>query len=319
MRVAPSRNGPPEPRDSKTVEHRDPIAPQVLKALRENGRASYTRIAESLGITRKRVTQIVQRAVEHEEIAFTVSVSPDLLALQRFGYVQLRLDGPAAPVRDALVAMPETTFVADISGDAPLDAEIRVRADPHLQQTLDRIRGLPGVREMQTHLYESIEINLYSPLRTDRAGFRLDAVDRAIVRHLQLDGRASFLDLAEAAGVSPSGARLHLRRLVQHNAVKVVGIPVRRNAPGVPTLGVGIQVRGELQAALERVRSLEPEFLAVTIGAHELIATFSADSVEQLLDLSDQLRASPEITAIRTWTNLRIVKEEYGRGDRLAE
>lgn len=301
------------------MEHRDPIAPLALGALREDGRASYTRIAESLGITRKRVTQIVQRAIEHDEITFTVSVSPDLLSLQRFGYVQLRLEGPVAPVRDALVSMPETTFVADISGDAPIDAEIRVGEDPHLQETLDRIRSLPGVRDMQTHLYESIEINLYSPLRTGRAGFRLDAADRAIVRHLQADGRASFLELAEAAGISPSGARLRLGRMIRHDAVKVVGIPVRKDGPSLPTLGVGIRVRGALAPALERVRGLRPEFLAVTIGEYELIATLSAGSIDELLDLSDRLRAFPEVASIRTWTNLRTVKEEYGRGDRLAE
>jgi DNA-binding Lrp family transcriptional regulator len=301
------------------MEHRDPLTPYVLKSLREDGRASYTRIAESLGVTRKRVTQIVQRAVDNNEVTFTVSVSPDLLALQRFAYVQLRLDGPVSPVREALVAMSETTFVADISGDAPIDAEIRVGADPHLQQTLDRIRALPGVRDMQTHVYESIEINLYSPLRTGRAGFGLDAIDRAIVRELQVNGRASFLELALKADISPSGARLRLNRLMRHNVVKVVGIPLRHDSHNLPTLGVGIQVRGELAAAIDRVRTVEPEFLAVTTGRYELIATLSADSVEELLNVSDKLRASHEIANIRTWTNLRTVKEVYGRGDRLAE
>ncbi len=301
------------------MEHRDPITSEVLRALREDGRASYTRIAESLGITRKRVTQVVQRAVEREEVAFTVSVSPDLLSLRRFGYVQLRLDGPVAPVRDALIAMPESTFVADISGDAPIDAEIRVGTDPHLQRTLDRIRSLPGVRDLRMHLYESIEINLYSPLRTGRVGLRLDVADRAIVRHLQVDGRASFLELAEAAGISPSGARLRLSRMIRHGAVKVVGIPVRKAVPELLTLGVGIRVQGRLAPALERVRSLNPEFLAVTIGEYELIATLSAGSIDELLETADRLRSAPEIANIHTWTNLRTVKEEYGRGDRLAE
>lgn len=301
------------------MEHRDPLTPRVLHALREDGRASYTRIAESLGVTRKRVTQIVQWALDHDEVVITVSVSPDLLALERFGYVQLHLDGPIAPVRAALVAMPETTFVADISGDAPIDAEIRVGADPHLQQTLDAIRSLPGVRDIRTHLYESIEINLYSPLRTGHTGFRLDAVDRAIVRHLQADGRASHRELGAAAGISASGARLRLNRLMRHDAVKVVSIPVRRDSPDVPTLGVGIHVRGQRDAALEYVRSLEPEFLATTLGEFDLIATISGDSIDGLLDVADQLRASRQIAGIRTWTNLRTVKEEYGRGDRLAD
>lgn len=301
------------------MEQRDALTSQVLSALRRDGRASYTRIAQSLGVSRRRVTQIIDRAIAHHEVVFTVSVSPDLLALQRFAYTQIRVDGPVAPVRDALVTMPETTFVADISGDAAVDAEIRVGADPHLQQTLDRIRCLPGVRTLQTHLYESIEINLYSPLRMGRTDFHLDATDRAIVRHLQLDGRASYLDLGAAAGVSPSGARLRLNRLVHHEAVKVVGIPVRSENPELPTLGVGIRVQGELAPALAHVRSLEPEFLATTIGEYDLIATFSANSIDDLLALTDRLRVSPEIAEIRTWTNLRTVKEEYGRGDRLPD
>ncbi|MFJ3957957.1 Lrp/AsnC family transcriptional regulator [Arthrobacter sp. NPDC090010] len=301
------------------MDQRDPLTPQVLRALREDGRASYTGIADSLGVTRKRVTQIVQRAVDREEVIFTVSVSPDLLALQRFGYLQLRLDGPVAPVRGALIAMPETTFVADISGESPIDAEIRVGADPHLQQTMDRIRSLPGVRDMQTHLYESIEINLYSPLITGHTGFSLDATDRAIVRQLQINGRASYRELGDAAGISAGGARLRLGRLVGHNAVKVVGIPVRRDSPDLLTLGVGIRVRGELKAALEEVRKLEPEFLAVTIGTYELIATLTAATAEELLELTERLRSSPEIAGIHTWINLRTVKEEYGRGDQLAD
>ncbi|MBN9613372.1 MAG: hypothetical protein J0H64_07935, partial [Actinobacteria bacterium] len=64
---------------------------------------------------------------------------------------------------------------------------------------------------------------------------------------------------------------------------------------------------------------LAPVFLAVTIGEYELIATLSAGSIDELLELADRLRASPEIASIHTWTNLRTVKEEYGRGDRLAE
>lgn len=300
------------------MEHRDPLTSQVLSALREDGRASYTHIAQALNVSRRRITQIIDRAIAHREVIFTVSVSPDLLALERFAYTQIRLDGPISPVRDALIAMPETSFVADISGEAAIDAEIRVGADPHLQQTLNQIRCFPGVRDLQTHVYESIEVNLYSPLRTGRAGFHLDAVDRAIVRHLQTDGRASFLDLGTSAGISPSGARLRLGRLVAHNAVKVVGIPLRSENPELPTLGVGIRIRGALDAALAHVRTLNPEFLALTLGEYDLIATLSADSIEGLLALADRLRTGAEIADVRTWTNLRTVKEEYGRGDQLS-
>jgi DNA-binding Lrp family transcriptional regulator len=175
------------------------------------------------------------------------------------------------------------------------------------------------VRRLQTHIYESIEVNLYSPLRTGFTGFRLDAADRAIVRHLQSDGRASFLELARSANISPSAARLRLRRLIHSNAVKVVGVPARKDDPGPPSLGVGINIQGDLDTAVDRVRSLEPEFLATTIGEYEIIATLSANATDEVIALSDSLRLCPEIRSVRTWANFRVIKEEYGRGDRLPE
>src|SRR5690606_18658207 len=101
-------------------------------------------------------------------------------------------------------------------------------------------------------------------------------------------------------------------------AVKVVGIPVRGTRSEIPSLGVGIRVRGRLEAALDFLRSLDPEFLAVTVGDYDLIATLSADSYEELLELSDRLRESDQIAGFDTWANLRILKEQYGEGDRIS-
>lgn len=302
---------------------------RVLRGLRENGRASYSRIAQELGVSRRQVTQIVQSAIARGELRLTVSISPDLLGLERFAYLQLSVSGPIAPVRAALAAMPESTFVADISGHHSIDVEVRVGADPHLRTTVDRVRELPGVDEVRTHLYESIEVNRYSPLRTGRTSFVVDDADRALVSRLQRNGRASFRELGEAAGISPSGARLRFERLTRNGAVKVVGIPVRGAlaAPdGVgsadrletPSLGVGVKIRGGIAAALASVRTLDPEFIATTIGDYDLIITLSADGYEELLDQADRLRTLPEVVRIETWANLRIVKEQYGEGDRIS-
>lgn len=290
----------------------------VLRELRDNGRASYARIAERLGVTRRQVTQTVQGALDRDELRLAVSISPDLMGLERFAYLQIAVDGPVAPVRDALVAMPETTFVAVISGGFALDAEIRVGADPHLRQTVDAVRSLPQVLNIRTHIYESIEVNLFSPLWARRTRFQVDDADRAIVRHLQVDGRASFRELGAAAGVSPSGARLRFERLVENGAIKVVGIPVRGTHLTGASLGVGIHVHGRIDDAVARVRALEPEFLAVTVGTFDMIATVSTDSTEELLEVVDRLRGFDEVSGLESWSNLRIVKEQYGEGDRLS-
>lgn len=289
----------------------------VLRELREDGRMSFSRIADSLGTTRRQVAGIVQRAIEQHDLRLTVSISPDLLGLERFAYTQLSVSGPVAPVREALVAMPETTFVADISGRYAIDAEIRVGKDPHLRDTLDALQRLPGVTQTRTHIYESIEINLYSPLRTGRSAIAVDEVDLTIVRHLQDDGRASFRDLSAMAGVSPSGARFRLKRLMDHDTVKVVGIPVRGSRSETPSLGVGIQANGNLDQTLTDVKQLDPEFLSITLGEYDLIATLSADTYDELIDLAERLRSLHSVNRVETWANLRILKEQYGEGDQI--
>jgi DNA-binding Lrp family transcriptional regulator len=161
-------------------------------------------------------------------------------------------------------------------------------------------------------------VNRYSPLRTGRTGFQIDEADRAIVLRLQRDCRASFRELGDAAGLSPSGARLRFERLVRHGALKVVGIPVRSGRSGTPTLGVGIRTGGRVAALLPKIKALDPEFLAVTVGGYDFIATISADTAGDLLATMDALRGLEDITTIDSWANLQIAKEQYGQGDRLA-
>ncbi|MEE8632167.1 MAG: AsnC family transcriptional regulator [Candidatus Bathyarchaeia archaeon] len=49
----------------------------------------------------------------------------------------------------------------------------------------------------------------------------MDEVDRKIISHLQLDGRATFKDLAEIVGFSNMGAKKRVARLIQKGVMKV--------------------------------------------------------------------------------------------------
>lgn len=68
----------------------------------------------------------------------------------------------------------------------------------------------------------------------------INDADRSLIRHLQKDARASYRELGEASGLSPSGARLRFERLVSNGTIKIVGIPVRAGQPETPTLRLDI-------------------------------------------------------------------------------
>lgn len=290
----------------------------VLQALRDDGRASFAQIAKNVGLARHQVAAIVKAAVAEDELRLTVSISPDLLGLERFAYLQIVVSGPVQPVRDALVSMTESTFVADIAGHYSIDAEVRVGPDPHLRRTLDAILQLPCVSDIRTTLYESIEINRFSPFHTAKAPLTLDEADRSLIMHLQRDARSSYRELGEASGLSPSGARLRFERLVRSGAIKVVGIPVRIGQPDTPTLGLGIRAGVPVNELLPRIKALDPEFLAVAIGSYDFIATISADSASELVDVMERLRGTEGLAEVDCWANLKIAKEQYGQSDSLS-
>src|ERR1051325_5078851 len=71
---------------------------------------------------------------------------------------------------------------------------------------------------------------------------RMDDIDRAILRELQVDGRIPYADLGPKVGLSPSAARLRLQRLIDAKAVQVVGVtdPMTMGQQTMALLGLRI-------------------------------------------------------------------------------
>ena len=52
----------------------------------------------------------------------------------------------------------------------------------------------------------------------------IDAVDRSIIRALQVDGRASYAELASSVGLSPPAVRQRMQRLMESGLLQVVAV-----------------------------------------------------------------------------------------------
>lgn len=287
---------------------------RILREMRENARVSYTSVAQRVGVTRQIVSAVVEEAVAQNRIRLTATINPVFLGIERHSYILLSIYGPSEPILHTLERMPETCFVSAIAGPYGVDAEVRVTSNEQYQDVLGRIRSIPGVSGITSNVYERILVNIDSPLPVAGAApISIDEVDYAILRALEGDGRATFRDLGEASGVSPASARNRLQRLLRHQVVKTVGLPVRGKQLVLPPLGMGINVLGEITPELiSAISAVDPEFLAVSSGSYDLIMTVSADSPDRLLAKLDQLRAIEQVSMVDTWSHLRIVKEPYG-------
>ena len=148
---------------------------------------------------------------------------------------------------------------------------------------------------------------------------RLDRHDRAILRHLQRDGRMSVAALAEAIALSPNATGERLRRLVRDGVV--TGFHARLSPAALDrALLCFIEVKLErtapdvfdaFAAAARRTDAIE-ECHMVAGGFDYLLKTRHRDMAAYRAFLADTLLALPGIRETHTFTVMEAVKD--GRG-----
>lgn len=131
----------------------------------------------------------------------------------------------------------------------------------------------------------------------------LDATDRALLRHLQADGRRSWTDLARDVGLTAPAVRQRVQRLIDSGVVQIAAV-TDPMAIGLPIMALlGIKVRGataEVAAALGAVEQVI--YLVATAGSFDLFAEVVCASMQQLAELvDDRIRPVPGVAAVESF------------------
>jgi Lrp/AsnC family transcriptional regulator for asnA, asnC and gidA len=144
----------------------------------------------------------------------------------------------------------------------------------------------------------------------------LDAVDKAVIRALQEDGRAPYSKLGPAVGLSQAAVRQRVQRLVESGVMQVVAV----TDPAALGLGiqamVGVSVQGDVKAVAAAVADVpDCEYVVITAGRFDLLVEVVAADTETLLDLlNDRIRSIPGVTGTELFTYLSLVKQTYAWG-----
>ena len=120
----------------------------------------------------------------------------------------------------------------------------------------------------------------------------IDGIDRAIIRQLQVDGRASYADLAGEVGLSAPAVRQRMQRLMETGLLQVVAVtdPLKL---GLPVMAlVGIAVDGDIRAVADAVGAIdEVIYVVLTSGSFDLFAeVVCADMDELFAVVNDRLK-----------------------------
>lgn len=211
---------------STNVNAVESIDLRLVHALQIDGRAPFAKIADVLGISEHTAARRYQRLKER---GIRVRGALNRFRLGHHAWtLRLRCTPDAGPVlAQALARRADTFWVHLMSGGTEISCLQQVESPDEL--LLDRLprrlvdvsahnilRGFasPGTWRGIACLTEE-EVAALQPEHLHEPSTELTALDEALVKILQADGRAGFAELATKAGTSESTARRrieHLRR-----------------------------------------------------------------------------------------------------------
>lgn len=289
----------------------DPLTRKIITILRRDGRASYSDIARALDTNRDSVAGRVNPLFQSGALRVIAAPNPRVLGLTVSAHLSIHVSGETRDVIKALEQLKSLVLISVTVGGFQIITETDVHDMSELAQQISLIRNFPGVIDVQTLLYDRVLHSFFLGGVPKSAAYDFDEFDRKIIECLQQDGRASYGALAEHVGLSLSGCRIRIQRMLESEVIQIGAIPQRSEMNDL-LFGVGLTVKSDTNEAVKLLQAVpELEFLATTVGRFDLVATLGVNSLNDLNELMARLLALPSITYCEQWLHRKLVRERY--------
>ncbi len=143
----------PTPQNNNTLDELDF---NILRQLQQDGRMSFTVIAEKLGVSISSIRTRVNKLIEDQTIQIIGRVNPESVGFHAYAHIKISVR-PANlidPVARQLLEFREVSFLAITSGDFDLEMDVMCRDNDHLLEVINaRIPKIEGVFQTKTDMY----------------------------------------------------------------------------------------------------------------------------------------------------------------------
>ena len=128
---------------------------QILSFLQQDGRMSFTVIAEKLDVSIGTIRTRFNKLIDEGTISIIGRVDPDKVGFHC--YAQIAVYVRPATLKEKVAAkianLPEVSFLAMTSGEYDLEVDVMCRDNNHLVQFVEGISMLEGVEQTKTTIY----------------------------------------------------------------------------------------------------------------------------------------------------------------------
>jgi Lrp/AsnC family transcriptional regulator, regulator for asnA, asnC and gidA len=147
---------------------------------------------------------------------------------------------------------------------------------------------------------------------------RLDDVSKAIIEHLQEDGRQSYATIAKHVGLSEAAVRQRVQRLLDSGVMQIVAVTDPLQVGFRRQAMIGIRVDGDLTPVGDALSDMnEVDYVVTTAGSFDLLAEVVCEDDDELLELlTKRIRTLPGVASTETFVYLKLNKQHYNWGTR---
>lgn len=143
----------------------------------------------------------------------------------------------------------------------------------------------------------------------------IDDIDRAIIEHLQADGRMPYSQLGRRVGLSDAAARQRVNRLTAGGVIDIVAVtdPTRLGLDYSAMLGM--TVTGDVREVATEVAAFDAAvYVIMTTGRYDLMAEVVCADADAFVDVVNTIRTIDGIAAVEVMTYLGVTKQTYDWG-----
>jgi Lrp/AsnC family transcriptional regulator for asnA, asnC and gidA len=128
----------------------------ILMLLQQDGRMSFTEMAEKLNVSISNIRMRVGKLIEDKTIQIVGRVNPEKVGFHAYAHIKISVR-PANKIKhvtDMLLDLPEVSFLATTSGDFDIEVDLMCRDNTHLVQVVNEgIAIIEGVYQTKTDMY----------------------------------------------------------------------------------------------------------------------------------------------------------------------
>ncbi|MCT9931709.1 Lrp/AsnC family transcriptional regulator [Planotetraspora sp. A-T 1434] len=141
----------------------DEIDRIVLRELQQDGRISYTALAEATGLSAPAVRQRVQRLRDEGVVQIVGVTDPMALGLPVMALIGVRVDDDVHTVADRISELPGVIYVVLTSGSFDMFVEVVCKEPAELLAVLnDHVKRVPGVTRAEAFTYFGIHTHRFA-------------------------------------------------------------------------------------------------------------------------------------------------------------